>query len=305
MMRDALARLHARLEAIPAFELALRLLLLSLLLSPAVRGGDWRLSLPMQAAAFLALALPSWQKSRVVWGILAAFLAMKSVQNWWTQDNHHFLVAYSFAAVFLSLFTKDPAKTFALGARLLVGATFVFAVLWKAVLSSEFASGEYFEYIFLTDGRFADLTRFIGGLGDGALDYNRKLIRRLGAPSHPDSVELFNAPMVAAVAFASTYWVLAIESAVAALFLAPARFRLSAFRHIALLVFVWTTYVVASVETFGMTLLALGIAQCEPRQRVFRLLYLASFPLLMLYSETSILSNFPPVVPPFEPEIIE
>lgn len=58
----------------------------------------------------------------------------------------------------------------------------------------------------------------------------------------------------------------------------PARYR-----HGALLVFAWTTYLIATVETFGWTLLTLGAAQCLPDQHRLRLLYMLSCLLILLY----------------------
>ncbi len=67
-----------------------------------------------------------------------------------------------------------------------------------------------------------------------------------------------------ALAKLTAWWTAAIETALAAVFLLPSRLAVSRYRHALLLLFAWTTYLLATVATFGWLLLTIGVGQCEP-----------------------------------------
>lgn len=49
----------------------------------------------------------------------------------------------------------------------------------------------------------------------------------------------------------------------------------------------------ATVETFGLLLMILGLAQCEPSRRYTRWWYLATFGLILAYDQVPLLSFLP------------
>jgi hypothetical protein len=61
----------------------------------------------------------------------------------WVADNHIYLLAYWCLVLFLVLNVPAPARqrALALNARWLIGLAFLFAILWKAVLSPDFVDG--------------------------------------------------------------------------------------------------------------------------------------------------------------------
>ncbi len=78
---------------------------------------------------------------------------------------------------------------------------------------------------------------------------------------------------------------LALEAALALVFLWPVDRGPSRARDGLLMAFCATTYAVATVEGFGWLLVSMGIAQTAPGQRRTRLLYLATFVLIFVYRE--------------------
>ena len=96
--------------------------------------------------------------------------------------------------------------------------------------------------------------------------------------------------LLAVVAKVATAWTLIIEAILAVTFLAPRGTRLAHTRDAFLLLFGWTTYLVATVETFGWTLMILGLAQCEPDRGRTRFLYALTFCLLLVYDYVPLLT---------------
>lgn len=91
--------------------------------------------------------------------------------------------------------------------------------------------------------------------------------------------ELADEDVVPAVA---TWWTALVETAVAVFFLLPRRLAAARWRDPLLLFFCWMTYPFATIAGFGWLLTILGIAQLEPERRRVRLLYLATFGLILI-----------------------
>lgn len=169
-------------------------------------------------------------------------------------------------------------------------------VVWKGLLSADFLDGTFFYYTFLTDSRFYDLGRWLSGMNPAIAQYNQTVLRELATSATVDvDVQLQSPAYLWTLAKGITWWTLGIESAIAALCLCPIVRQAVRFRHVCLLLFAWTTYLVATVETFGLLLMILGLAQCEPSQRYTRWLYLATFGLIMVYDQLPLLSFLPPM----------
>ncbi len=262
-------------------DLALRLTLLNLLLKPI---GDWWLRPLLLGLAAWGLLIPRFCRDRRLWWLLAAFAGTRVVVDWPLPDNHAYLLAYWLFAIALSLGGRDPTRTLATSARLLVGLAFAFASVWKLGLSADFLDARFFRVALLTDPRLEDLARLVGGLSAESLAGLREF-----PGQHVDGPSVLGPPVphqpsrLASFANGLTLWTAVLETAVAAAFLWPRGRGLSRARDALLLLFCATTYAIATVEGFAWLLLAMGVAQCE--RGATRLAYLGVFSLVLLYRE--------------------
>src|SRR5262245_38463023 len=262
----------------------LRLTLLILLLRPpsagAVRGLTWLL-------AGLAVALQPLARSAWIWLALAGLVLARLVQDWPLSDNHIYLLGYWCLALGLCLLVPAPIAAIAEASRWLVGAVFLCAVLWKALLTPDFLDARFFRLTLVTDERFAALARSVGGLTQEQLDGNRAALAALPEGAELiDGPVLYEPPALRRLGLALTWGGFVMESLLAIAFLSPWPAVLHRGRHLVLLTFTILTYAVAPVAGFGWLLAAMGLAQCGPSQHTLRLAYLAAFVLVFVYSET-------------------
>ena len=129
-MRTWLERLADNLDRRTPLALTLLVLLLRPPEADALRVATW-------AVAAAPLVVPGLLERAGLWFVLALLVAARIVVDWPLADNHIYLLAYWCLAVALALRTDEPTETMARSARWLVGLTFLFAVLWKAVLAPD------------------------------------------------------------------------------------------------------------------------------------------------------------------------
>jgi len=280
----ALGRLSAYLAGLDTVDLVCRLTLLQYLCAEGIAGPSWYSQLPLYLLAAAGLLLPGLHRCPWLWYLFTLVLAFKTLAHWWVQDNHHFLSLYWCLALGLALSRAEPARLLATNARLLVGLTFGFTVLWKALLSADFLSGAYFHYTLLTDLRFEPLGLLLGGMSAEAYLHNQTQLDLL-AQTLAGPAQLRGAPQLASLALFITWWLLALEGLLCLAFLGPSRWKLACWRHALLLLFCATTYLGAAnvALSFGWALLILGLAQCPPDEGRTRLGYLAGAALLFVY----------------------
>lgn len=268
------------LAAMDRGDLALRLLLVALLFQPV--GRQWLRPLFIALAA-IGLLSPRALRSPALWISLACLGVARLVSGWPTNDNHAYLLFYWLLAAAISALAADRDRILAWNGRALIGLAFLFATLWKLVLSPDFADGTFFRVSLVDDARFESFTLLATGLDRDALLDLRDLARVHadglftpfdGMPEPPS--RLF------AIADALTFATLAFEAAIAIAFLAPAGWRIARARHALLALFCSTTYALAPVAGFGWLLLAMGVAQCEPERTRARLGYLVAFLVVLL-----------------------
>ena len=222
----------------------------------------------------------------LTWATLAALTAARLVAEWPLPDNHIYLLGYWCAAAAIALALPDPAPALARSSRVLIGLAFACAVLWKAGLSDDYLDGRFFRVTLLTDERFADTARLVGGLSEAQLAENRRFLTPLppGAELlHPP--RLVEPPRLRAFAWAATWCGLALEAAIAILFLGRLRASFEVARHVALLAFCAMTYAVAPVAGFGWLLLVMGLVTARAREGRLVLAYVLAFLLVLVYSE--------------------
>ena len=280
---SVLGRARARLAALDARLADAQLpLVLTLVLVMLATSRSWYVAVPAVILAVVGLAVPAALRSWGLWLALAGVLGAAAWAARWQVDNHQFLIAYWCLALGVAARSPDPAQVRRWSARLLIGAVFVLATMWK-LLSPDFVDGSFMRFTLLTDERFAEVAALVGDIDPADLDANRQAMTALAEPDRPlTATPLTGSHRLDVVATAVTWWTLAIEGAVALTFLSPWR-RLARHRDLTLIAFVATTYAVAPVVGFGWVLVCLGLAQHEPGRRWVRLGYFGAFLLVQAY----------------------
>jgi len=300
-LADVLRRAYATIAGVDRLDLATRLTLILFLVSDWVVSSDWQFSLPLRILGLAGLLVPPWNRHLGLWLLVLVCMVAKTLANWWTQDNHHFLLTYWCVAVCLALPLPDEERDATLGrsARLLLGLSFLFASLWKGVLSPDFIAGDYFHYTFLTDDRFADMAAIIGQVSGEAIAHNRSELARLYGAEDVTTITLRSTPLLATTTRLVTWWTQAIEMALAVTFLWPGAGGLARVRNWVLLAFAWTTYpTVPNVGvSFGWTLVILGTAGTDADDRLARVLYAATCAVLMVYHFTPFVAGLRMLAP--------
>jgi hypothetical protein len=263
--------------------LALQLTAIILLLRPFE---VWWLAPFTLAAAVLCLVVDRVRCAPLTWMLLAALASARVVVLWPLADNHHYLLAYWCLAIALALGGPAPAAILATSGRWLLAAAFAFAVLWKGLLSPDYTDGRFFRVTVLTDVRFTDASMIFGGLKAEQMERNRSFLEPL-----PDGAELLHPPpfleppRLKLFASTATWGGLVLEALIAVLCAMPGGGRIRLATHVALLAFCVTTYALAPVAGFGWLIATMGLAQCDPHQRILRGAYVGVFVLILLYSE--------------------
>ena len=273
--------------------LSLRVLCAEILLADWVVGDEASFKIPLRLLAFAALLAPGLLKNAWLWTAIAITFLFKSHHGYWVQDNHQFLIFYWTTAIALALWSDEAEELLAHNGRILLGAVFTLAAIWKGLLSPDFMSGAYFHFTFLTDPRFFELTQIISPLEAEDLGRNSSLVFALTQPGAPGPQALLTSHVaVERFTYAVTLWTQFIETAAAVCFLWPRAGRIRWARDYTLLAFSWTTYAtIPNVGvSFGWLLLAMGLAQLEDDRVVTRGLYLASFPLILIYYYTDVIA---------------
>jgi len=263
---------------------ALRLTLVSLLLRPM---GPWYVRAPLLLFSMLGLVSGPWLRAPLVWLTIAVLVAVRLYVEWPLPDNHIYLLAYWCLGVALALRFANPASQLAVTARLLLGAVFTLAVLWKAVLSPDFRDGRFFAVTLLTDDRFSDAVQLFGGMSDAQLQEARDILTPPPGGAELLTPRVLSLPgRVRALVRVATWGTLAMESLAALLWLTPVnRPSLLAARHAIVVLFCLTTYAFAPVAGFGWLLVVLGLGNCGPRDRVPKAVYVATYAMVLLYAE--------------------
>jgi hypothetical protein len=264
-------------------EIVLRLTAIILLLRPM---GHWSVRALTLALAGLAIAIPRLLRTPAVWYALAALVSIRIVVDWPLPDNHVYLLAYWCLAVALSLGASNAGFVISRSSRLLIGFAFLMAFTWKAALSPDYLDGRFFQVTLLTDQRFEDATRLLGGMTAQQIDQSRQYMHPLPEGAELLDEDAFTEPdAFKRLASVSTWGLLSIEGLIAAACLWPLRGRAVTLRHLLLLLFCVVTYAFAPVAGFGWLLLTMGLALCTPDQRWLRWCYVGAWCLVLLYHE--------------------
>lgn len=246
---------------------------------------------PVSLAVLIAgLIWPRLRRSRGLWLYLTLAIIWARLPELTVMDNHHYLIAYWSIAVTTCLFVdrENPDRLVARNARLLIGLAMGFAVLAK-LRSGEFVNGEFFEFLLLAGARFEVFSELVLRVPAADLAANQRAVATLLTPGTTaewvTQASLRGPSWVGPIALLLSFWTLAIEGLCAVAFLwrgnAPG---LRVLRNASLLLFAVTTYALATVGGFAWILIILGIAQCEPEDRLARFGYSSAFLWVLVYS---------------------
>ncbi len=260
------------------------ILLLSLILLILRAPKDWYIQIPVIILGIVGIIHQPVRRDPFLWFLLFLFNIAGCYFNWFSTDNHKYLMAYWCLAISCALATAHPAKTIASNARYLIGLCFLFAVLWKCI-SVDYIDGRFFHHTLLFDGRFRNVATWVGSMDDDHFRQNRKAMRQLFNDDSDKAQEVTFQDTQSLRSFATfmTWWTVTIELAVAVSFLIPSGMVLFKYRDWILLAFIASTYSVATVIGFGWLLTIMGIAQADRRFRWLPLAYVGVFLLLELY----------------------
>jgi hypothetical protein len=256
---------------------------LSMVLLLLYSGNEWYYRVPIALMCVAALLNQRLFSSANFWFFVTVFLASGNYYNWYTIDNHRYLIMYWCFGLCCAFSTADPRRAVALNARLLIGLCFLFAVVWK-VAAGQYADGSFMHFTMLADERFRNVAEFFGGIDSQKFTYNQTALTHLvGGERGLQSVTLMDTPQLRQVALIVSWWTILIEGLVALAFLWPGERGLARFRDALLLVFLVTTYAVATVVGFGWVLVIMGIAQLPQRSRHLLFFYIMAFFVLQIY----------------------
>lgn len=264
-------------------DFALRMTAVTLLLKPIP---IWYLQPPVIILSALVLLWPAFLRLPIVWGGIALLVGGWVLRTWPMQDNHHYLIAYWTLAICLALLAVRPGPALARSARWLIVGVFLWATLWKALLSPDYMDGRFFKVRLLTDSRFAVTAQVVGGLTPAELEGSLAYLdpAPFGRPTTADP-ELVLTPALSRFATILTWATVLLEGAVALAFLLPWGEWTLRVRHGALLGFCGAAYAIAPVASFGSILCAMGAAQVPEERRTLRVAYVGVFLLVRFYSD--------------------
>lgn len=275
----------------PSLDLAAVLTFLMFVYYAGEPGFPFLVMAPLSVALLMAGILwPGLRRSPWLWLYIAVAVVWARLPELLVMDNHHWLIAYWCISVVscLAAAPRAPEPLVARNARLLLGLAMAFAVVQK-LRTGEFVNGDFFEFLLLAGDRFEAFSEIVLRVPAADLAANRAALASLLTPGASaelvTEVQLSGPGHLRAAAIALSVWTLAIEGAIAVAFLWPGRKpALRAVRNGALLLFAVSTYSIATVGGFAWILMILGVAQCEPEDRLARFGYAAVFLLVLVYT---------------------
>jgi hypothetical protein len=261
--------------------LALRLTLLTVLLAAAEPGYT---RLVILLLVLPALLFPPVLRTPAVWLGIAMVIAISIIRQWPLADNHIYLIVYWSLAVFLALCTPRPDELLSVSARWLLAFVFLWATIWKVVLSPDYMDGRFFRVQLLDDTRFAPVTKMLG-VSEEQLAEDRAYLQAVPARRTVANPRLVETPALRLTARFLTWSTVLLEAAVALAFLLPWGRFTERIRHGLVLTFCVVAYAIAPVAGFGWIIAAMGVAQVPEHRHRLRAAYAVAWFLILIYSE--------------------
>ncbi len=222
--------------------------------------------------------LYSW----VYWLILTLLFVTVSWQPWYAVANHIYLQAYWLLAIAICLKSDRREELLAKSARWIVGFVFFYAVIWK-IRTPEFVDGRFMEFSILTDLRLAPLAGVLGIDFETVLQNREWLNHYTRAGDLSGEAQLVTVDGIRTVSLWLSWWTILIEFAIALVFLLPNKRVSQTWRHSCLIVFIYSTYLLAPVVGFGWAITAMGMSLVDRSSKSFwTAIYVLAFVLIFL-----------------------
>ena len=280
-LKQQFIRIRQEIADYDPWELAAKLTLLALLLSPV---GNWFIRPFTLGLSVMGLLVPGLWRSPSLWVALALLTGIRFYIDWPSADNHAYLLSYWCLAFAVSAWLGNREVLFS-NARYLVALTFGFAALQKWI-SPDYLNGVFFLITFFLDDRFEEFVVLFSSVTFEQIDIAREYLEGdyRSAPA-PDSLPFVIPGSMWWLAILSTAWNLFEQTLIAITFLVPKDSRLGRIRDPLLLLFCFTIYAVVPVVSFGWLILAMGIAQSDGKSATLRYWYTGVFFALIFFYE--------------------
>ena len=280
-LKQLFIRIRQEIAGYDPWELAAKLTLLALLLSPV---GNWFIRPFTLGLSVMGLLIPGLWRSPSLWMALAVLTGIRFYLDWPSADNHAYLLSYWCLAFAISAWLGNREVLFN-NARYLVALTFGLAALQKWI-SPDYLNGVFFLITFFLDDRFEEFVVLFSSVSFEQIDIAREYLEGdyRSAPA-PDSLPFAIPVSMWWLAILSTAWNLVEQTLIAIAFLVPKESRLGRIRDPLLLLFCFTIYAVVPVVSFGWLILAMGIAQSDGKSATLRYWYTGAFFALIFFYE--------------------
>ena len=280
-LKQQFIRIRQEIAGYDSWELAAKLTLLALLLSPV---GNWFIRPFTLGLSVMGLLIPGLWRSPSLWVALALLTGIRFYIDWPSADNHAYLLSYWCLAFAVSAWLGNREVLFS-NARYLVALIFGFAALQKWT-SPDYLNGVFFLITFFLDERFEEFVVLFSSVTFEQIDIAREYLEGdyRSAPA-PDSLPFVIPGSMWWLAILSTAWNLFEQTLIAIAFLVPKDSRLGRIRDPLLLLFCFTIYAVVPVVSFGWLILAMGIAQSDGKSATLRYWYTGAFFALIFFYE--------------------
>jgi hypothetical protein len=216
------------------------------------------------------LLMPNLLASPTMW--LAGLTAMVVCHwpDWYSLDNHKYLMTYWVLACFLSTARRADLQS---SARTLVGITFVLATTWK-ILGGQYLNGSFLHAAFLTEPRLIPIGVAFARVPAEALSSGPAAVQALLMFGRPHAVVLLPSTTLLDVMTVSLSWfAIALEGSFGVLHFVTSRTAYQ-IRHTLLIGFIFFTYLVFPVTGFAFVLAILGLTECETDDLTTKIAYL-------------------------------
>ncbi|MBL8547400.1 MAG: hypothetical protein JNL81_13120 [Hyphomonadaceae bacterium] len=247
---------------------------------------DWYFRLPLIAIAVGLTMWPRFAGSAVCWGLLALLATVAVVLNWHVADNHKIVLCYWVWAMLLAhscASAGDAEKLLRANARFLL-TLIMFGAIVQKTLSPDYLSGDFFEFMLLSDPRLAALLGFFGVPATSAAETQFALnaLSSSYVTVEGGRLQIGVTPTLTMIALAATWWNYGAQIVLDALGVWGRRWTDTLY-HCLMIVFIATTYFIAPVIGFGWLLVLLGLTLAGRGRPMVCAAYLASLVLLTLY----------------------
>jgi hypothetical protein len=280
-LKQQFIRIRQEIAGYDPWELAAKLTLLALLLSPV---GNWFIRPFTLGLSVMGLLIPGLWRSPSLWVALALLTGIRFYIDWPSADNHAYLLSYWCLAFAVSAWVGNREVLFS-NARYLVALTFGFAALQKWI-SPDYLNGVFFLITFFLDERFEEFVVLFSSVTFEQIDIAREYLEGdYRSTPAPDSLPFVIPGSMWWLAILSTAWNLFEQTLIAIAFLVPKDSRLGRIRDPLLLLFCFTIYAVVPVVSFGWLILAMGIAQSDAKSATLRYWYTGAFLALIFFYE--------------------